>query len=686
MKKKIGQIISLTLIFQSFTLKGVSQSDYQSAGIIHTDSYVTVELQYKLNDPCAGGGTGKKSKYRLNITGRSSGYDRYLNWEMDYYNCDRSITSQMCNYNIGNFPLDGINEEFDWNFDGYKMEKLFYNVTETSRPIQKSSRTRPIPVSTAAKAISGNLNLDYGDQTTLSVTGGILGVNAQWKWYSEICGGKFLGVGETIRLTPTEDKEYFVRAESPTDTTKCVSTRVKINLQSSPPDHIEGKKIICVGEKNVSLSVSGGRLGINAEWVWYQDNGLTIPIGRGRNILVSPEKETTFFVRAESNINITRASSITISILDEKLKDPDKIVGNSFVCSGSSLELKVSGGILPASATWYWYKNDIQPKNLVATGSMININPVTSAVYYVRGEGVCAITKERSITIEVGALSANPKNISSENDLQNKRKTTLSVMGGTLGKNSKWVWYKGSCDGNKMGTGETISVKVNKETVFFVKAEGDCNSTTCISQRVYPRTVMKYTFINFGVIPSLTSGGDLSMSIKKLEENPIVSLTFGKLAKTGWYFRGKYAVKTKPINYSIENNQINDYNSQSSYYVFNGKSSDNRWAVTAGTIMKLNNTFFLQAGLGLGQRDLVWGVSEYSNQNNNFIKESWGKHLNASYYGVEIEAAIVIRLSVFNICLGANAIVHLEEEVNSRNSGPSSNIYIDGYAGIGFSF
>lgn len=61
---------------------------------------------------------------------------------------------------------------------------------------------------------------------------------------------------------------------------------------------------------------------------------------------------------------------------------------------------------------------------------------------------------------------------------------TLNVVGGTLGTNAVWRWYSSSCGGSLAGTGASINVTVNANTTYYVRAEGDCNTTICRSVTV----------------------------------------------------------------------------------------------------------------------------------------------------------------------------------------------------------
>mgnify|MGYP001065359900 CR=1 FL=1 len=59
------------------------------------------------------------------------------------------------------------------------------------------------------------------------------------------------------------------------------------------------------------------------------------------------------------------------------------------------------------------------------------------------------------------------------------KQITLTVQGGSLGSGASWNWYSGSCGGTLVGTGASITVAPTSNTTYFVRAEGDCNITTC---------------------------------------------------------------------------------------------------------------------------------------------------------------------------------------------------------------
>jgi hypothetical protein len=60
----------------------------------------------------------------------------------------------------------------------------------------------------------------------------------------------------------------------------------------------------------------------------------------------------------------------------------------------------------------------------------------------------------------------------------------LKANGGTVGTNANYYWYTGSCGGTLIGTGQTISVSPLVATTYYVRLQGDCNTTSCVSLAV----------------------------------------------------------------------------------------------------------------------------------------------------------------------------------------------------------
>jgi hypothetical protein len=666
--------------------KANAQSDYEPAGVLFQDGYLKVELEYKMNNTCK---TQKYCKYRYRIAGQPRGY-RYINFIMKFYDCDNTITCQPVSLNIADYAgNDGIIGDMNWTFAGFKISVPFMDVKTSNAPATGHSYREPLPVSMAPQGITGDQSIDYGDNTTLQVKGGGLGNKAHWVWYTSQCGGTRTGSGETIAISPKQNTVYYVRAESPTDTTACAKLQVMVNTKSRPADNIEGKSVICKGEQNIPLSISGGKLGLGARWVWYQDSCTGRAIGTGSRINVSPQKNTQYFVRAEGLDNTTECRQLAIRLIDERSKDPDRIQGLDAVCIGQQLELQVTGGKLAIDAEWHWYKDAITPNSEIAKGERIYTKPSANTTYYVRAEGACYTSTERKLVVQVNSPSTQPYNISaSAGFVYTGNKVQLMVLGGTLGNNATWVWYKKQCEnGRRIGTGQAVSTRVRQKTTYYVRAEGSCNTTNCISYTINPQR--KFQFFNIGILPNFRGaapgGGSIGVngSMDNAMEQKSYSLTFGQIKRSGWYLRGKYSFNDTKPSYNSNNSALTDYSSDASYYEYNGKVSEKRIGVTGGLLFGITKKWlFVNLGIGYGKRDLLWGIDNVSYQTG-YKDQQWAKNVLHSYEGVEVEAGLMLKCWILNVMVGANGIFSGSK---SKQEQHATDPFIDLYTGIGFNF
>jgi hypothetical protein len=76
--------------------------------------------------------------------------------------------------------------------------------------------------------------------------------------------------------------------------------------------------------------------------------------------------------------------------------------------------------------------------------------------------------------------------ISNDNTCQGTAKT-LTVLGGSLGDGADWYWYSDATYTTLVGTGVSVVVDPAVSTTYYVRAEGDCNTTTSVSQLVTVR-------------------------------------------------------------------------------------------------------------------------------------------------------------------------------------------------------
>ena len=171
--------------------------------------------------------------------------------------------------------------------------------------------------------------------------------------------------------------------------------------------------------------------------------------------------------------------------------DPTSITGPDF-CNPGSTTLTAVGGTLATGANYQWGTGSVVGTSPIAgaTGSTLPVSPTTSTTYWVRIENpssVCAPTNgvTKLITVSQPSLAATSAN-KNKNNICPGISVTLSLTGGTLGTNASWKWYTGvSCGTTFIGTGTSMAVTPAVTTTYYVRAEGDCNTTTCRQVTVF---------------------------------------------------------------------------------------------------------------------------------------------------------------------------------------------------------
>ena len=346
----------------------------------------------------------------------------------------------------------------------------------------KTPSTNP----TGASAVS--TILCQGQSSSLSVTGGSLGTNASWKWYAGGCAsGAPIGTGTSITVTPSVTTTYFVRAEGDCNNTGCASVVVTVKTFSTAPTSASAiQSTICSGT-STNLSITGGSLGTNALWKWYIGGcGNESAIGTGSTISVSPTQTTTYYVRAEGDCGNTSCVSVTVTVKNPSTNPTGASAVSATLCQGQSTQLSVAGGSLGTNASWKWYAGGCASGASIGTGPSITVTPSSTTTYFVRAEGDCNNTICASVLVTVKTLSTAPTGaIAASPAICIGGNTNMSVVGGSLGTGASWKWYQDGCaSGASIGSGATINVNPTQTTTYFVRAEGDCNNTTCASVQV----------------------------------------------------------------------------------------------------------------------------------------------------------------------------------------------------------
>ncbi len=332
-----------------------------------------------------------------------------------------------------------------------------------------------------------NDNTCPGTSKVLTVVGGSLGDGASWEWYTDAGFTASAGSGLSITVDPLVSTTYYVRAEGDCNNTNAVSRLVTVLVPSIAPTGITlTNDNTCSGTSKV-LTVVGGSLGDGASWEWYTDAGFTASAGSGISITVDPLVSTTYYVRAEGDCNNTNAVSRLVTVLVPST-DPTGInLTNDDECVGVSKTLTVQGGSLGDGASWEWY-TDAGFTASAGSGISITVDPLVSTTYYVRAEGDCNNTNAVSRLVTVRVPSTNPTgiNLTNDNTCPGTSKV-LTVVGGSLGDGAAWYWYSDASLTTLVGTGASITVDPLVSRTYYVRAQGDCNTTNAVNQLVTVR-------------------------------------------------------------------------------------------------------------------------------------------------------------------------------------------------------
>ena len=202
------------------------------------------------------------------------------------------------------------------------------------------------------------------------------------------------------------------------------------------------------------------------------------------------------------------------------------------ICSGGSTNISVTGGSLGTGATWKWYVGGCGNGVSIGNTATINVNPTTTTTYYVRAEGDCGTTLCASVTVTVKNPSVAPTGASAVSPtICVGQSTDISVTGGSLGTGASWKWYAGGCaSGASIGTGATINVNPTSTTTYYVRAEGDCNNTTCAQVTVTVKTLSTAPTGASAVTSPICIGGSTNISV--------VGGSLGTGALWKWYAGG----------------------------------------------------------------------------------------------------------------------------------------------------
>jgi hypothetical protein len=158
-------------------------------------------------------------------------------------------------------------------------------------------------LSSAPTAISGTTSICNGGSTTLTATGGTLGVGAAYQWGTGTNPGTNIIAGQTsvsMTVSPATTTTYWVRRVDGTPCTTATwgpNVTVTVGNLSTAPTAISGAGTAACAGSSYTLTASGGT-GTVYQWGTGSTIGSNVIAGQnGAWITVSPTATTTYWVR-----------------------------------------------------------------------------------------------------------------------------------------------------------------------------------------------------------------------------------------------------------------------------------------------------------------------------------------------------------------------------------------------------
>jgi hypothetical protein len=396
-----------------------------------------------------------------------------------------------------------------------------------------------------------------GGSSTLTETGGTLGIGAIWKWYTDTTGAALTTTGASISVSPTAQTIYWVRAEGTCGNTAFKSVAVGVYPTLSVGSITISTNPVCSGATNlaVSITVTGGS---NVHYAWTTPHQAVGNISQFTIATISSSDNGTYTCVVTDDCHsgtsaITKTASLTVNVLPSINTQPASIT----VAAGSSAIFTV-GAAGSGTLLYQWQRDGVNIPGTVAQSASYTI---TGATVGDNGAKIKCIVSNScgSVSSSEATLTVNP--------LMPAAPTTTAPA-----HNSLDVSVDPTLSWNNVTNAETYTVQVSK--VFPFPGSPERNITNLTSNSIALSSLLNSTKYYWRVC-AINTGGQGPWATDSFT----TLITFSQMT-TGLYGCGTVFAFAASSNYLFAMTSGGVYRSQD-----NGAT----WAITSSGVPGITN-------------------------------------------------------------------------------------------------
>ena len=400
----------------------------------------------------------------------------------------------------------------------------------------------------------------------------------------------------------------------------------------------------CPGQK-VSFYPVGGKKSASVKYHWTKSSCEGEQVWIGDTLTVSPLESTKFFVHMVG-VNAPKEcvgyNYIVNPMPVNNLKYSQSLIPNG---GGAIVTLINDNELKNLPVSWYWDKIDPAHKFATTYKTLIDYDYKPGRIYFFRFENTCGASNAQSVSFE---------------DKNDPNPFGQEGSGGA-------VQAAGSSQETKKDAeAETTGVKSEEKPAPILP-----KGKTKVSEAEAEVEKKERIYLGGGIISGGSAAVQPFTAMLGVGGSNFKGYVRYKQARSGTL--GTVSPTLEMTNAKITNYPVNT----NTYYVINGKVATQRVSITGGAMVKLTPWLHGYIGGGVGDSQVYWNAETYGYASPGLLlTNTWVKNKVQTAKGIEGEAGVIIKLGMFNLQGGVNAI--------KGDSGMS--ISLDVGAGIGITF